>query len=659
MTEKGYPTCRYTPLPGCNSSVIAVNQYDQRIQKVWMDGTGILTTRQGQVCADTFDDSLAGVFCSIFGFAAATHSVSEIVDNTNVSHLVCENDICYAGQDPPCTEGVVKLECSNPNGVEYQFLNGTEDARTITGVIGAVWNSELTIINLNEPKDELIQYICGMLGFSSEVGSFALQIRTSLKPKTDKLLVGNWYNCPLGMEDNYCHGASEVESKSAEKYFPYDLTCSFRVENLTFLVEEMDSIIGYKNFRLRVQYDVIYSDRSVQVVGSITFGDGKDDKDGKDDGKEDDSVEDTRQNLCLALGATSEMGGSSMGNAVSVTSMNCKGNVRKDTIGDVCNFNLTNVGGDFESSYYELNCRNQSVVYWLKDGPLYQTSHFPVGTLMATVTKKGGIKTTPVSNEDQLLNAALDQFKSQNLTTHKHYEYQPELYDFDSSESITKAGFTSSGQMYTSYTFKKPFIWLEFYTFPKVAESSMSYRLINGNGFPSLYEGLLLVSYDLTNETGGTKGSVSDGLVCQKNLSIEVMESACERMGFSELLSHRSGDSYISAEKYDFAIGVGFKGVEFHYKEGKGECVNKSEAVVVNCGIDMAPNASFNDLTFNLVADQSSLPSDPLLSSDWVSPLYRDPTVGYLLVTVSVLGKISTGMVCSEGVSEATKMLCA
>eukprot|EP00116_Pleurobrachia_bachei_P004797 sb/3465059/ len=271
---------------------------------------------------------------------------------------------------------------------------------------------------------------------------------------------------------------------------------------------------------------------------------------------------------------------------------------------------------------------------------------------MATVTKKGRRTETPVSNGYGLLNDALDQFKLKNL---RSYEYQPGLNDFSSNESLEDAGFKEDGKVFANYTENSPFIWLEFYTYPKIAESSLSYRLINGDGFSSLYEGLLLVSYDLTNEAGGTTGSTSDGLLCQKNLSIEVLESACEKMGFSELLSHLSADSYDSTEKYDYAIGVGFKGFEFHYREGKGECVKKSEAVVVNCGINMAPNASFNDLTFNLVSDQSSIPSDPLLSSDWVSPLYRDPTAGYLLVTVSVLGKISTGMVCNEGVSEDTK----
>eukprot|EP00116_Pleurobrachia_bachei_P001322 sb/3461584/ len=217
----GDPTCRYIPLPGCSSNVIAVNQY-KRVQEVWMNDTDILTTEQGQVCADTLLLSERPHKTRYFGFAAGTHSVSDIVENTTVSHLVCENDKCNTGQDPPCTEGVVKLKCSNPNGVEYKFLNGTEqmDASTLTGVIRAVWNSELTIINLEEPINEQIpKDICGMLGFSSEVGS--LQIRKSLKPATDKLLIGNfYYNCPLGMEDNYCHRVSEVESASAEKYFP-------------------------------------------------------------------------------------------------------------------------------------------------------------------------------------------------------------------------------------------------------------------------------------------------------------------------------------------------------------------------------------------------------------------------------------------------------
>eukprot|EP00116_Pleurobrachia_bachei_P001124 sb/3461386/ len=320
------------------------------------------------------------------------------------------------------------------------------------------------------------------------------------------------------------------------------------------------------------------------------------------------------------------------------------------------NYNTTDLCKNFNSTYSLLKCRNQSIVYWLKDGPIFKTPNFSIGTLMATITKKTSRETTPVNDQkgNGLLKNAMDQLGFDAVAAEQYYPFLPE-YGFQSNTVLINAGFKESGIVYDGHSSSDEFLYVEFYNYPKVEESSLSYRLIGEDGAHSFYEGLLLVSFNTVDEEGRVKEVFGDGMVCQKSISVEVLERACEKMGFSKLLYHGSAAGYSSADSFNFTIGIGFKGLAFHYKTGNGDCVNKSEAIVVECGFDLAPNASFGNLTFNLVEESYSIPSDPLLASDWVPPRYRDPMAGYLLVTVSVLGNISTGMVCSEGVSEATK----
>eukprot|EP00116_Pleurobrachia_bachei_P002671 sb/3462933/ len=564
------------------------------------------------------------VFCSIFGYANGTNSVSEInLENTNtdVAHLVCENEKCYGGQDPPCQEGVVRLECSNPNGVKYQFLEGTEkaDKKTITGVLGVVWRSQLTILNLFKGVNQkYAKEMCGSLGFSSKDGS--LKIEKSLKPTGGKLLIGTFVkNCPLGMDNQDCHSVREVDSSG--NFFPYYLTCSFPIENLTFLREDIRISKGRVYFKIRAQYDVVYPNGNVRVVGSVSKG------------------ETEPKILCHAFGTTGSTGFSVKGDAISADNLKCDVGFRKEHMAEDCTYDLTNIGGDFNSTYSLLKCRNQSIVYWLKDGPIFKTPNFSIGTLMATITKKTSRETTPVNDQkgNGLLKNAMDQLGFDAVVAEQYYPFLPE-YGFQSNTVLINAGFKESGIVYDGHSSSDEFLYVEFYNYPKVEESSLSYRLIGEDGAHSFYEGLLLVSFNTVDEEGRVKEVFGDGMVCQKSISVEVLERACEKMGFSKLLYHGSAAGYSSADSFNFTIGIGFKGLAFHYKTGNGDCVNKSEAIVVECGFDLAPNASFGNLTFNLVEESYSIPSDPLLASDWVPPRYRDPMAGYLLVTVSVLG---------------------